>query len=57
MAFTKFKKLNFEKMTHEEMSPIHGRSVQTASASTTRRNQTSSAGADNDSNSGDQDFV
>lgn len=42
-------------MTHEEMSPIHGGSVQTASASTTRRNQTTSSGADNDSKSGDQD--
>lgn len=50
-------KLNFEKMTHEEMSPIYGSSAQTASASTTRRNQTSSAGANNDSNSGDLDFV
>lgn len=49
------KKLNFEKMTHEEMSPIHGGSVQVASASTTKRNQTTSSGADNDSKSGDQD--
>lgn len=49
------KKFNFEKMTHEEMSPIHGGSVHAASASTTRRNQTTSSGADNDSKSGDQD--
>lgn len=42
-------------MTHEEMSPIHGGSVQVASASTTKRNQTTSSGADNDSKSGDQD--